>query len=115
MESIGRQVLSEYWETFHALLYDSQGADALAALGRLCLAMRMLHEVRVYERDHAHWLREKADQDEYGRAILREGAVYDSDFDTQSEVGSIGFSIDSDGHWHEHRGSPHWPEYWTDG
>ena len=44
----------------------------------------------------------------------RKMAIHDRDVeeDAESEEFSLGFSIDSDGHWHEHDPPSPWPDHW---
>ena len=101
----GRRVVEEHWDALRGFLFDGQSLTALAELGRLTLAMRMLEEVRVLERDFSRRWKALVAQDELDREIMLEGAIFDSELDAHSDVASVGFSIDSDGHWHEH-GNP---------
>ena len=113
METYGRRLLLEHWEHVCGYLCDGQGLDDIAVCGRLSLALRLLHEIGVHERQFFGRLQQMDVQDELDREVMLEGAVFDSDFEDDHDAISLGFSVDSDGNWTEHEAETRWRN-WLD-
>ena len=108
MKGRGKRIVLEHWDTLCEYLCDEKRCDDIALCGRLALAMRLLSDIRFCERLFFHRLQELDDQDERDRRIMLEGAVIDSDFEACQDEASLGYSIDSDGHWCEQDDDVRW-------